>query len=129
LDILYVYQDVARTAIIIDNEIVSDFATIQLIIAKNIQYFRRLKDFSQSKLAEEVGMSSNYISHLEQGIKSPSLETLWKIANALEIELYQLVLPPGGNYLPQEDFERVRAEVIREVTEALQTYIRKPGLK
>jgi transcriptional regulator with XRE-family HTH domain len=101
---------------------VSDFATVQLTIAKNIQYFRKKKEFSQHKLAEESGMSGNYISHLEQGIKSPSLQTLHSIANALGIELYQLFLPITGSFIPKSDLQRIRNEIVREVTEVLDHY-------
>ena len=100
-----------------------DFATVQLTIAKNIQYFRKKKEFSQHKLAEESGMSANYISHLEQGIKSPSLQTLHRISNALDVELYQLFLPLTGDFIPKPDLERIRNEIVREVTEALQHYV------
>lgn len=52
-------------------------------LGKNIRHYREQKGLSQDKLAESAGMSTVFISRIEQGKKSPSLESLIKIANAI----------------------------------------------
>ena len=42
---------------------------------------------TQAELAEKTGLSDNFIGLIERGIKHPTLETLDKIASALEVDL------------------------------------------
>lgn len=60
-------------------------------IGKRIQAIRKLKKLSQADLAEYTGMSVSYISHIETGIKRASLESVVRIANALEITVDQVL--------------------------------------
>ena len=46
---------------------------------------------SQEQFSELAGLSKNSIGMIERGQMSPTLETLEKIANALNIELKELV--------------------------------------
>ena len=54
-------------------------------LGKRIKDIRLKKCMSQSKLSELVDKSPAYISYIESGYKSMSLETLVQIANALEV--------------------------------------------
>ena len=58
-----------------------DFTTI----GRNIKKYRTEKGMRQEHLAEMTDLSANYIGMIERGEKIPSLSTLIKIANALEI--------------------------------------------
>lgn len=51
---------------------------------------KRLK-YSQEKLGELANLSKNSISSIERGENNPSIETLDRIAKALNIELKELV--------------------------------------
>ncbi|KEI87633.1 helix-turn-helix transcriptional regulator [Clostridium botulinum] len=51
----------------------------------NLKKIREEKNISQSKLAMLAGISKSYISELEAGKKTPSLDMLEKIAEALEV--------------------------------------------
>lgn len=44
-------------------------------------------DFSQSKLAIEVGLSENQIGRIERGESNPTVKTLVKIATALKVDV------------------------------------------
>ncbi|MCK4478073.1 helix-turn-helix transcriptional regulator [Candidatus Bathyarchaeota archaeon] len=55
---------------------------------------RRLRQncgFSQEKLGFESGYHRTYISLLERGQKSPSLQTIFKLAKALDVEPSEIV--------------------------------------
>ena len=54
-------------------------------IGKNIRKYRLRNKLLQEQLAEKTDLSTNYIGMLERGEKTPALETLLKIANALEV--------------------------------------------
>lgn len=60
-------------------------------IGKRIQQLRKMKDLTQADLAEYAGVSVSYISHIENGGKKASLESVIHIANALETTVDQLL--------------------------------------
>lgn len=54
---------------------------------KQLQRYRERAGYSQEALAELVECSTIFISYIERGEKSPSLDTLIKLANALDISV------------------------------------------
>ena len=60
----------------------------------NISYYRKRKGITQEKLAEMIGVSRSHLSAIEAPniIKAFSIELLFDIANALEIEPYKLLM-------------------------------------
>ena len=60
-------------------------------IGIRIKVARFDKKISQEKLAEFADLNKNTIGSIERGEISPSIETLYKIATALDIELHDLV--------------------------------------
>ena len=63
------------------------------LLSQNIKRFRQRKGLSQVKLAEKVDISTNYLSEVETGKGWISPYSLVKLANALEIEVYELFKP------------------------------------
>lgn len=51
-----------------------------------LKSIRKSKGISQEKLALKSDLERTYISMLERGIKSPTINTIFKIASALEIK-------------------------------------------
>ena len=49
------------------------------------------KNLMQDKLSEMVGVASSYISMLESGHNYPNLAMLFKLADVLEIEAWEMV--------------------------------------
>ena len=59
---------------------------------KNLVTLRKQKGWSQERLAQEAGISYNTLIKLERsGIKNPKIETVIKLADALEVNLDELV--------------------------------------
>ena len=56
-------------------------------ISKNIKKYRNIAGISQAELAERVGVSHEFIRRNEskKGRKSFSVDTIWKISVALDI--------------------------------------------
>ncbi len=59
-------------------------------VGKNIQKVRKSRGLTQQELADKIDMNRAHLGHLEQGRKSPSLETLEKIAKALKVQIKDL---------------------------------------
>jgi transcriptional regulator with XRE-family HTH domain len=62
-----------------------------------IKFVRSAKSWSQAKLANESGLTAGYISLVENGQRAPSLGAIEKIANALGVPLYLLMLLAAGD--------------------------------
>ncbi len=61
------------------------------LIGLNVKEFRIQKQMSQAQLAEQIYMSDTFISHIETAKKRASLESLVRIANALEVTVDHLL--------------------------------------
>jgi transcriptional regulator with XRE-family HTH domain len=61
-------------------------------IGKNIKKFRQYKGLSQDKLSKLADLSLNTIVKVENGVnQNPTIETLTKIAKALEVGVDDLI--------------------------------------
>lgn len=62
------------------------------MLGLKISYYRRKRGFTQEQLAETVNISQNFLSQVEsRQIKGVSLETLFKIGEALDVEPSKLL--------------------------------------
>lgn len=63
-------------------------------LRENIKFYRMRKKLTQANLAELVGVSLNHIAAIEaENVdRSLSLELVFCIADALEVEVYKLFL-------------------------------------
>ena len=62
------------------------------IFGTNVKQYRLQLGLSQEAFAEKCGMHRTYISAIECFRRSISLENIQRIADALEVEAYQLLL-------------------------------------
>jgi len=69
-------------------------ANLREIFSRNIKRFRQMKGWSQEKLSEKMDISTNYLSEIETGRGWVSPFSLAKLANALEIEVFELFKTP-----------------------------------
>ena len=56
-----------------------------VLIGKNIREKRVEKDLTLAKLAEKVGISTNFMGQLERGDAVASVQTLVDVVNALDV--------------------------------------------
>ena len=64
--------------------------SISNIVGERLRNYRRQKGWSQEVLAERAELHPTYIGQLERGEKNATLETVSKVAQALDISLGQL---------------------------------------
>ena len=74
-------------------ELVMNEDNLRGLLSQNIKRYRQRKGWSQARLAESMEISTNYLSDIEtkRGWVSPL--SLVKLANALEIEVFELFKP------------------------------------
>jgi transcriptional regulator with XRE-family HTH domain len=61
------------------------------LLGEAIRATRKEAGFSQEKLAEKADLSTVFISRVERGVESPSVDNLVKIAKALRVRVRDLV--------------------------------------
>ena len=61
-----------------------------MVIGRRLRNLREEKNLSQGDIEKRAGLLRCYISRVENGHTIPSLETLERLAAALEVPLYQL---------------------------------------
>ena len=61
-----------------------------MVIGERLKALREHKKMSQGDIEKRTGLMRVYISRVENGHTVPSIETLKKMARALEIPMYQL---------------------------------------
>jgi transcriptional regulator with XRE-family HTH domain len=71
-----------------------------MVIGERLKDLRELKKMSQGDIEKRTGLLRCYISRVENGHTVPSVETLEKIARALEIPLYRLFTDDAHVKLP-----------------------------
>jgi transcriptional regulator with XRE-family HTH domain len=76
-----------------------------MIIGDRLRALREDKEFSQGDIEKRTGLLRCYVSRVENGHTVPAIETLEKMARALEVPLYQLFYdgeePPELPNLPK----------------------------
>ena len=109
-------------------------------IGRRIAFIRRARGLTTRELARRVGVSQVHISRLEAGRQAPRSETLIRLAEALRVEPYELLLPadaegrptsvspgivPGGvlrEALRDPEFVNLLEEVARAWRESPETF-------
>ncbi len=76
-----------------------------MLIGERLRAIREAKNLSQGDIEKRCGLVRTYISRVENGHTVPSVETLEKLARALEVPLYQLFYegkkPPKLLHVPK----------------------------
>ncbi len=84
-----------------------------MTIGERIKKKRNEKDFSLRELAAKVDLSASFLSQIEQGKASPSIENLKKIANYLEVKVSYLIEEEdeslGSFHIKKEDRKYVES--------------------
>ena len=62
------------------------------IVGETIAHFRKKKNLSQEVLSGLSDIGRTHLSAIERGERKPTLETLFKISNALNVNMSDIVL-------------------------------------
>jgi transcriptional regulator with XRE-family HTH domain len=100
--------------------------TVAEQFARTLRATREMRGLTQAELGARAGMAAASVSHFETGVRAPSLESLVRLADALEIPVDSLLgrapaLTGEGDpvFLRAARADTRTLETIRRVTEAL----------
>lgn len=77
-------------------------------IGDNIKQFRKDKGLSQKALGNKIGVSQQMIAQYESNKREPKLQTLVKIATALDIPVFYLLSNCSSFVLDEKDLKFLR---------------------
>jgi len=63
----------------------------RMAVAATVRQLRKERGLSQEVLSGLAGMARSHLAMIENGSKQANFETLWKLANALDLRPSQLV--------------------------------------
>lgn len=66
--------------------------TLRHILAKNLRRLRLASDLSQEELASRAGLHRTYIGAVERSERNITLDTLQRLAKALEVDPVSLLI-------------------------------------
>ncbi|WP_461248740.1 helix-turn-helix domain-containing protein [Treponema sp. R6D11] len=110
---------------------------LRAILSQNIRKFRGLHKLTQADFAEKIDISIPFLSDIENGKKWISPVTLVKMADALNIEAYELLKPDTiipdnavnilGKYTADiyrnfgESLNNIQKEYVRQIKSKIKT--------
>ena len=65
---------------------------LKRLFGNKVRKLRKQKKLTQVQLAERLGCSVEFVGLLERGVNGPSFDTLDKLSQVLEVEVYELFL-------------------------------------
>ncbi|MDR2966299.1 MAG: helix-turn-helix domain-containing protein [Treponema sp.] len=87
-------------------------AELRRVFSTNIKYYRGLRGWSQVKLAEKIGISTNFLADIETGKSWISSLTLVKLAKCFEIQAYELFKP---DIMPNNEVNEVIKSIVKDI--------------
>lgn len=93
-----------------------------MTIGERIKEFRLKAGLTQSELAEKLGIPYQSIGQWERGLRSPKIETLQKIADALNV-------PLGVLTISEEEAQRIASKIGVEPNLIIETWLTPQELK
>lgn len=82
------------------------------MLGQRLRQYRNTKGYTIDDVSEITGLSSNFIGNIERGSDNPSLATLLKLCNALEINTDSVLI----DYLKNFDNDSTMKQIIKELS-------------
>ena len=89
-----------------------DGKAIKAILGKNIKSIRTEKGLTQAILAEKAEISIIFLSSIERGAKYPKADILARVAQVLEVEVFELF---KGDLVPY-DYKKFVTNLSKDIT-------------
>ena len=92
--------------------------TIARELGERLRAYRTQRGWSQEELAERADLHTTYIGQLERGEKNATIESISKVAAALNISLSQLFenlsLAPSEKDIPSRCYDLIQKQPLRD---------------
>lgn len=78
------------------------------LVAWNVRKLRVKHGLSQEALAVDAGVDRSYVGRIERGVENPTVETLERLAVALDVPVAELLVVPKVNEKPPATLRKGR---------------------
>jgi len=98
------------------------------ILSSNLKKYRQRRNWSQFTLAEKVNISTNFLADIEAGNTWVSAQTLVKLAQTLEVEVFELLKPQNEDPKNKKEVDKNKvalSQFSQDLTVVLQESIEK----
>lgn len=92
---------------------------LNILVSENIKRIRQEKNLSLGDLAKLSDVSKSMLAQIERGEGNPTLSTLWKIANGMQVSFNTLIAQPK---LPYKVTKLAEIEPILDMNGGLKNY-------
>jgi transcriptional regulator with XRE-family HTH domain len=66
--------------------------SVSILLGRRVRTLRKLRGLTQEELGERAQLTGKFLGQIERGDANPSLELLARLARALQIELWELLV-------------------------------------
>ena len=98
---------------------------LTLRLGKRIKQLRVMRDMTQEQLAEASNVSISFLGNVERGSKNPTVETIYKIANALDVTMSELPSSDTGIQVLEEPTSVELRRLLSEYSDKIQNLYKK----
>ena len=95
---------------------------VTMATAARIRYYRHQKGMSQEELALKANLNPAFFGQVERGLKCPTVDTLYKIACAMNVPLPELVRFESSSNTDEETIGRFKDIVSRIPSEKYERF-------
>ena len=101
-------------------------ADLRGVLSSKIKHYRGLRGWSQVKLAEKIGISTNFLADIETGKSWVSSSTLIKLATIFEIEAYELLKPEKA---PNNETKEAIKSIVNDISVTIEHSLKQITIK
>ena len=113
---------------ILAKQVTPEERALKDILSSNLKKYRQRRNWSQFTLAEKINISTNFLADIEAGNTWVSAQTLVKLAQALEIEVFELLKPQNEDPKNKKEVDKSKVmlgQFSQDLTVVLQESIEK----
>ena len=93
-------------------------------LGKRLRMLRKYKGLTQEELGRASGLDYKHIGRIERGDKTASLEAIERLAKALNVEYYELLLPAQfALENPRKDFRVIFEDLENHGSPTMQRFL------
>ncbi|MCY1153504.1 MAG: helix-turn-helix transcriptional regulator [Sphaerochaetaceae bacterium] len=103
----------------------SENNNLKNIFARNLKIRRKRHHLTQAELAKKIGISTSFITEIENGRKSPSFSTIEKLSKVLEAPSWSFFCEYGDKIsLEEEKIAKLSLELKNEISSTIDEFIK-----
>lgn len=88
----------------------------RILLGRRLRDIRKAKGLTQEQLGAKADISYKFVGEIERGQQNPSFDTLVKIADPMEVELFDLFRFDQGE-TNRKDIETRMVKIIKGISE------------